>query len=190
MSRYHSVVRSAAVTVSHRWGHGGREECDDVTQEIYMKLCAGGGRALLALTDVQTDAVAGYLRVLAINVGHDYFRAKTAQRRGAAKTQSISDMQSEVSAPCQDMQRRLTMRKLDEVLQNQTQGENGQRDRAVFRLHYRDGMTAKEIAGLPGMDLTVKGVEAVIHRLTNRIQAQLGVQGISRGSRINEAGGG
>ncbi len=39
------------------------------------------------------------------------------------------------------------------------------RDRQIFGLYFLQGMTAREIAELPDIGLTVKGVEAVIHRL-------------------------
>ena len=37
-------------------------------------------------------------------------------------------------------------------------------------LHYLRGMTAKEIAALPCMELTIKGVESVLMRLKRVIQ--------------------
>jgi RNA polymerase sigma-70 factor (ECF subfamily) len=190
VSRYHSIVRFAAFTVARRWGQGAQAECDDLVQEIYLKLCANGCRALLALCDIQAEALQGYLKVIAVNAAHDYFRARAAQRRGASATEPISEHHEAVLGTNEDMEERLTIRKIDDVLDRQTQLPNGQRDRAVFRLYYWQGMTAKEIAGLTGLGLTIKGVEAVLHRLTGRIQEALGpAQGIPRGSRQKEVGG-
>jgi RNA polymerase sigma-70 factor (ECF subfamily) len=48
------------------------------------------------------------------------------------------------------------------------------RDRTIFWLYYRQGFSAREIAELPGLGLTQKGVESCIHRLTNMLRAESG----------------
>jgi DNA-directed RNA polymerase specialized sigma24 family protein len=48
-----------------------------------------------------------------------------------------------------------------------------ERDCQIFGLHYLAGMTTKEIAAIPGMGLTVKGVESVLVRLKRFIQENL-----------------
>ena len=40
------------------------------------------------------------------------------------------------------------------------------RDRAIFWLYYRHGFTAVEIAALPAVHLSHKGVESVLRRIT------------------------
>jgi DNA-directed RNA polymerase specialized sigma24 family protein len=44
------------------------------------------------------------------------------------------------------------------------------RDRQIFWLYYRQGMSAKEIAAIPSLDLGIKGVESVIGRLNELIR--------------------
>jgi RNA polymerase sigma factor (sigma-70 family) len=191
INRYHPVILSAANTVARRWHQVHLGESDDLTQEIYLKLCANGARGLSALREVQTEAIPSYLKVIAINAAHDYLRAKATQRRGGLITEQISAHHDILSAGGENLERRLTLQKIDQVLETETHLEKGERDRMVFRLHYRQGMTAKEIAALPSIQLTTKGVEAVIYRLTNRISEQFAVQqGNPRGSRLNEVGGG
>jgi RNA polymerase sigma-70 factor, ECF subfamily len=55
--------------------------------------------------------------------------------------------------------------------------ETLERDRIVFWLYYRQGYTAGEIAGLPAVALTVKGVESLLYRLTAALRAQLNPPG-------------
>jgi RNA polymerase sigma-70 factor (ECF subfamily) len=45
-----------------------------------------------------------------------------------------------------------------------------ERDKVVFLLYYRQGLTAKKIAGIPGIELSEKGVESCLHRLTERVR--------------------
>jgi RNA polymerase sigma-70 factor, ECF subfamily len=191
ISRYDRLIRGTAAVVARRWGHGSVQEHEDLTQEIYLKLCAKGARILLSLRGRQNEAIFSYLKIIATNTAHDYFRSKVSQRRGEKLTEQMSEKHERHSIARDDVERQLIFQEIDKILETQTQLENGARDRAVFRLYYRHGMTAKEIAGLPRIDLTIKGVEAVIHRLTARIQERFAaVQEIPPRSRLNEAGGG
>jgi RNA polymerase sigma-70 factor, ECF subfamily len=51
--------------------------------------------------------------------------------------------------------------------------ETKDRDRTIFWLYYRQGMTAKEITGLPGIGLSLKGVESALHRLVKLVRDHL-----------------
>ena len=48
-----------------------------------------------------------------------------------------------------------------------------ERDRAIFWLYYRQGLTAEEIAGLPAVTLSAKGVESVLRRVAQWLRIQL-----------------
>jgi RNA polymerase sigma-70 factor (ECF subfamily) len=49
-----------------------------------------------------------------------------------------------------------------------------ERDRVMFWLYYRQGYTAEEIARLPAIGLTAKGVESALRRVTVWLRAQVG----------------
>ena len=44
------------------------------------------------------------------------------------------------------------------------------RDRNIFWLYYRQGYTARDIASIPNLGLTQKGVESCIYRLTQSVR--------------------
>lgn len=50
----------------------------------------------------------------------------------------------------------------------------------IFLLYYRQGLTASEIAALPSLDLTTKGVESVIARLTYMIRSHITHEGVGQ----------
>jgi RNA polymerase sigma factor (sigma-70 family) len=178
MRRYHAVLSAAATRVSNQWGKGSSDEIDDVMQEIYLGLCADRARILISFEETRAEAVFGYLKVVATNLAHDFFRKRSAAKRGARHTASL-DESGDVAARGDDFERQLTLAKVDEVLVTHTQTENGARDRTIFRLYYRHGMTALEIAELPGVGLSAKGVEGVLHRITKTIRQTLAqAQGI------------
>jgi RNA polymerase sigma factor (sigma-70 family) len=169
MRRYHAVITAAAARVSRHWGNGTSDEIDDVVQEIYLKLCADRGRILREFRSSQPDAIFGFLKVVATNTARDFYRQKTADKRGAAQTETLTEVSDRVGW-LDDLDRRVTLAELQQLLFARTQNENGIRDRAIFQFYYRDGMTAAAIAQLPGVGLNPKGVEGVLHRLTRAIR--------------------
>ncbi len=169
MRRFHPVITSAAIRVSRRWGAGTSTEIDDVVQEVYLKLCLDRERILGTSQVTQQEAVFGYLKVVATNIAHDFFRRRGAAKRGLFQTTVLMDGKELVSLP-DDIERKLTLAELDRLLVTVTQTETGRRDRAIFNLYFKQGMTAQAIASLPGVSLTIKGVEAVLHRLTRTIR--------------------
>ena len=174
MRRYHAVLQAAAIRTSRNWGRGVPDEIDDILQEIYLRMCADGARVLSSFRDPRPDAVYGFLKVVATNAAHDFFRRRHAAKRGlglSASTEAVA----EIAAPDQDFEKQLSLAEIDRILLAQTdQKDNGPRDRAVFRLYYRYGMTAQAIAEVPGIGLTSKGVEGVLYRLTKSIRLALG----------------
>ena len=57
------------------------------------------------------------------------------------------------------------------------------RDRRIFWLHYRAGLTAVQISSFRTIELSAKGVESVILRLTRLIRDKFTDQSTSEGKR-------
>jgi len=169
MRRYHPVLTAAAIRVSNHWGTGSPDEIDDVVQEIYLKLCAGQARILTGFEETRPEAVFGYLKVVATNTARDYFRKRSATKRQVAQTLSLDEM-GDVAAPGNEIELQLTLAELHKLLLTHTQTETGERDRGIFVLYYRHGMTAQAISRLPGVGLGPKVVEGVLQRLTKAIR--------------------
>jgi RNA polymerase sigma-70 factor (ECF subfamily) len=62
---------------------------------------------------------------------------------------------------------RMLLRDVDDLLKQPPVVE---RDRQIFWLYYRQGMSAKEIAAISSLNLTIKGVESVIVRLNQFVR--------------------
>jgi DNA-directed RNA polymerase specialized sigma24 family protein len=68
---------------------------------------------------------------------------------------------------------RLQLEQIDKVLRQVTAGKDQQRKRAIFWLRHRQGLTAREIAAIPGIGLTTEGVESVLMRLAVMIRGHV-----------------
>lgn len=149
----------------------------DLTQDTYLKLCANDFRALRAFHFQHENALFGFLKVVAANVVEDYFRNRYSKKRGKGyEEQDFDEIGS--SAPLRssdNITRSLLMEDIKKCLQQQATEPNFARDYAIFWLYYRQGLTAKAIADLPSIQLTVKGVESTLCRLTKLVRNKLGV---------------
>jgi RNA polymerase sigma factor (sigma-70 family) len=184
--RYHHILHAAAARVAECWGRNSRQEVQDILQEIYLKLCDQNGAVLASFSDPREAAFFGFLKVIATNTALDYFRNKAARKRGASATGPL-DTTAEPPSAEPEPETRIAIQQLEELMMEQTRGVNEARDRSIFLFYYRYGFSAKAISALASVNLTEKGVEGVLHRITASIRNQLAsAQGKSRDSRLKE----
>jgi len=171
--RYHSLFVAAASRVSRRWGDQQAGEANDIVQEIYLRIYSDRDHILTGCRGATTPAIFAYLKVVAINAAHDYCRRRSARKRSSRNMVDLSEF-PEAGGFEGDLHQRLVLSDVDRLLAQSTSGVNGPRDRAIFRLYYNHGMTAQAISDLPGVALSAKGVEGVLHRLTRTIRREMG----------------
>jgi len=160
LRRFNPLIVATIVRTIGRYGfdHGGLS--DDLAQEVYLKFSANRARVLREFKPRYPGAVFGYLRVIAANVVHDHFKSK----RG--KHPDHSPLPHDVAGK-DELEWLLLLRDIDDLLKTPPTGE---RDRQIFWLYYRQGMSAKEIAAISSLNLTIKGVESVIVRLNQLVR--------------------
>jgi len=149
---------------------------DDLLQEVYLKISANHGALLQQFVAQEAEALYPYLKIVAVNQVTDYCRSKEAACRRASRTVSLQTEDTAIEAHAQTpaaIERNMLFDDIDRILEKQVRGPSAKRDRSVFWLYHRQGLTAKEIASIPGMDLSVKGVETLIHRLRHAVRAEM-----------------
>jgi RNA polymerase sigma-70 factor (ECF subfamily) len=149
---------------------------DDLTQDTYVKICANNFKALRTFDFRHENALFGFLKVMAANVAEDYIRSSHSQKRGQGRDDEDFDQTGSAgpSSSPEPIERKILMNEIKKCLQEHSADPNFARDYAIFWLYYRQGLTAKEIADLPSIGLTVKGVESTLLRLTRMLRDKLG----------------
>jgi RNA polymerase sigma-70 factor, ECF subfamily len=176
--RFHRLIAGVAIRTARGWGETSPQLIDELVQETYLKLCADRASLLRSFDSQHPDAFCGYLKVLTTNLVHDHFRAQRTHKRGRGQFEVPIDEQEVVPAVTAidgvaSIERDVLLREIDDVLSSSLSGAEKKRDRIIFWLYHRCGLTAYAIAQLPSVSLTVKGVESVIHRLTRTVREQL-----------------
>ena len=148
---------------------------DDIVQEVFVKLCEQERRILREFKPKGDDSFLALLRVITASVANDYFRRQYSEKRGGKVVTMLLDEEpsSMVAAHNdQDAQRAVLFNELDRKLRSAS-GATAERDRALFWLYYLQGLTADEIASLPGSELSAKGVESALRRVTAWLRKEL-----------------
>lgn len=176
--RFQPLIASVAIRVARKWGDTSPQIVDELVQDTYLKLCAERTHLLEKFKPRHKDAAYGYIKVFTANLVHDRFKSSRAQKRGGrADTGSVDCDLATKGVPTQPileaLERKILLEKVAHCLEKVSSGQKAERDRQIFWLYYRVGLTASAIASLPTVGLGTKGVESIILRLTRAIRQEL-----------------
>jgi RNA polymerase sigma-70 factor, ECF subfamily len=175
--RFRPVIAGTVMRTARRFGENAPQLIDDLVQDTYLKICANRCRILREFHPETADAIFGLLKTVAFSVAQDYFRGGLAAKRGAGRHDAPLDSYAESAVAGREglpqVEREILIRQIGEHLAAAAEPATRERDRQIFWLYYRHGMTTRAIAGIPGIGLTQKGVESAIQRLTNHVRTRL-----------------
>ena len=161
--RTQPLIASVIINTIRRWQQPTPSLVDDLIQDTFLKLFANDRKALRGIRNEHENNIFGYLRVVASNVVIDHFR----QLKNQVEQVELTDT---ALPPPPDGMDRIEFERMKEQIQGRLEklasSPTYERDVAIFWFYYEQGYTAKEISLLPNVGLTVKGVEAVLQRLT------------------------
>ena len=162
--RFSRSIALSALRVGRVWGETSPAVIDDIVQDVFVKFCDDDRRILREFVPRHPESFPAFIKVVSAAAANDYFRKRnTTKRGGGVKEGEISELHGGAVQDSDWIERNLLLSEIDRLLE--TSGI-ASRDRMVFWFYYQQGMTAGSIASLPGISLSVKGVESVLHRLT------------------------
>lgn len=156
----------------------------DTMQEIYLRLLANDRNALKSFRGDNEFRLLAYLAIIVKNVITDLTRKELTKKRAAnmvSLDESLTGKQTNLTiadtlpasnevSPDYILIENLTPNNLKKLLSKVLSGANIKRDAMIFQLHVLDGLTSKEIASLPALNMTEVGVMAVIHRTKEKLR--------------------
>ena len=172
--RFTRPISLSALRVARLWGESSAAVIDDIVQDVFLKFCEDDRRVLREFVPRHADSFVAFVKVVSAAAANDYFRKRnTSKRGGGLKEEPLSDYHAGAFQDSEWIERNLLLKQIDHFLETAGRDEVGRRDRIVFWLYYQQGMTASAIADLPGISLSVKGVESVLHRMTSLIRSHV-----------------
>ena len=184
--RYNRIIAITVARVARHWGETSPDAVDDVVQEAYLKLCADRARVLREFRFNHSNAIFAFLKVVAANVAHDYFkRIGNVTHGGGQAPEPLEEgldpaVGSAGPRELMPAERAVLLEEVDACLRALLPPETRDRDHRIFWLHCRHGLTAGEISLLP-LGLSIKGVESTLRRAVALVRRCL-VDGMGRGA--------
>jgi RNA polymerase sigma-70 factor (ECF subfamily) len=178
VSRVGKPISLTVMRMVSLWGDPSRSLVEDLIQATYLKLWEDGCRLLRDFAIQYPDATLGYIKKIAANATRDYFKHRHSQSSGGDKPHvSTNDIDLEAGKEVNGSQERIAfgvfLNEIDEHLKRGFAGPEQERDRMIFWLYFRQGMSTKEISSMPAIGLSAKGVGSVIERLKHCIREQI-----------------
>jgi RNA polymerase sigma-70 factor (ECF subfamily) len=186
--RFHRPISLSIIRTAYQWGEIPQQVVDDLVQDTYLKLCVNRCHQLLEFAEQHPDALLGYIKTIAVNIARDHFKSLHSQKRGSGEVFQIMEDADPKAVPSERggqlaMEREVLFKQIDECIETSLEGPDRARDRTIFWLYYQQGMTAKDIAALPTIDLSAKGVESVIVRVIRLLRERMVGMQIQIGSK-------
>jgi len=178
ISRVGKPIRLTIMRTVSLWSRPSQSLVEDLIQATYLKLWEGGRQLLREFAIQRPEAIVGYLKRTAANATHDHFKHGQSHTSGGGKPHvSTSEVDARAGKEIQGSQERIALgvflNEIDELLKRCLTGPDQERDRTIFWLYFRQGMTTKEIASLPTIGLSAKGVGSLIERLKHSVRDQI-----------------
>jgi RNA polymerase sigma-70 factor (ECF subfamily) len=188
VSRFHRPISLSVIRTAYQWGEIPQQIVDDLVQDTYLKLCTNKCCQLLEFATQHPDAIIGYVKTIAVNIAHDHFKSLYSKKRGSGEVNQIMEDTDPKAAPSEiggpeAMERGVLFKQIDECIETCLEGPDQDRDRTIFWLYYQQGMTAKDIAALPTIGLSAKGVESVLVRVIRLVRERMVGMHIQMGSK-------
>lgn len=177
LRRYQPLIASVVLkALRQRQKNPAASLVDDLVQDTYLKLCANNFAVLRTFQFRHENSLPAYLKITALNVVQDHYRNTFAEKRGGVQQpQELDGLPDGAGAydTSKQLHREISIQEIERCLLHADLGPHAARDRVVFLLYYRQGLTAAAIAQVPSIGLSLKGVESTLVRLTKHLRAAL-----------------
>ncbi len=166
--RFQPLIAGVVARTATLWTTLTAELVDELVQNTCLTLCT---RRLREFQSYCYSEIRDFLKSVAYDVTMDYFKEQPTFKR-SIKTLRASDLdgplQTEATKglPPNDA----LVHEIEEFINRIISGE---RDKLVFLLYYRQRFSARLIAQIPGIRLSINGVESCVSRLTSLLRDQI-----------------
>jgi RNA polymerase sigma factor (sigma-70 family) len=149
---------------------------EDWVQEVFTKLVQNEGRVIRSFRGTTGLSVDAFLGSIAVSVAADQLRSQRALCRKApiVPLDELQDLSASHAYSDAQVSALLEVIDVERALCVDEDSKNPERDLLIFKLHFVEGLQAKEIASIPALKLTTSGLQKVLNRVRNRlVQKQL-----------------
>ena len=154
-------------------GHSGKfvRYADDWLQEVFTKLVQNDGHVIRSFRGTTEMSINAFLATIAFSIVSDQLRFQQAVRRTALiiPLDELEDFNVSQAGTGVRISALLELIDVERALLADEKSKNPERDLLIFKLHFIEGRSAREMASIPALKLTTSGLEKVLDRVRNRL---------------------
>ncbi len=168
--RFDRDIKLVVARVCREWGINSQDTIRDLCQNAYVKLLANNCSVLARFKSQGPNSFRKFLKVITANMARDHLRSRIPDDDKTDDLEKAEQIQSSGYGNTKSVETAVLFKEMDDRLRQQGISE---KERTIFWLYTLQGFTSKELAALPWVGLSSKGVESVIHRLRELLKEEL-----------------
>lgn len=179
--RFHRTIMTYVLRVMwNRFKKDSIDDACDLVQEVYLRLVRNDGRWLRSFKGQTDFSAKAFLSRIAMSVVSDHYRFQQAQKRQPAEIISIEDARHreqdtpgkavEINVPAV-----LSAIDVEKLIAAEADQKNAERNVLIFKLHFVDEFTVKEIAQFPGFGLKESAIDVILKNLRASLRERMGL---------------
>ena len=178
--RFHRQITTYVVrTVLMFRGKTDTDLVCDLVQDVHLRLLKNNGRGMSGFRGETDFSVLAFLGRTAMGVVSDHYRSQQAGKRRPAEIISIEEARrhraEEAEIPADlDVTSILSWIDVQRLIDSEPDRRNATRNVLIFKLHYVEGLTVREISHYPGFNLTEAAIEVILKNLRNELRRRMG----------------
>lgn len=177
--RFHRQIMTYVMrTIRRLNGKGDADLICDLVQDVYFRLLQNNGRVMSGFRGESDFSVFAFLGRTAMGVVSDFYRAQQADKRQTAEIISIEEARrrEKHASTTDDLEVSSILSWIDvrRLVESEPDRRNATRNVLIFKLHYIEGLTMREISQYPGFDLSESAVEKILKNLRAQLKKRLG----------------
>lgn len=176
--RFQPTIRTAIQRTAARRGAATPQFVEDMVQEVFVGLCDKDCKRLRRFVPREPDSIFRFLKIMSANLTRTQLRSEGRQKRwGGLRREEDEHLGLDSIVANYDRmsasERKVLQDEIDRALCRLIPHVLLKRDRIIFWLYFRQGFSARDIADVPAIGLSVKGVESSLHRSVGFVRQDL-----------------
>jgi DNA-directed RNA polymerase specialized sigma24 family protein len=134
------------------------DTADEWVQKVFAKLVENDGRVIRSFRAAAEGSVHAFLASIAVSIVADHRHLQEAPIPRGRK-----------GAPDSPISAMLDLIDVEKALKTDEDSRNYERNLLIFRLHFVEGLTARQIASIITLNLTISELEEALNRIKDRL---------------------
>jgi RNA polymerase sigma factor (sigma-70 family) len=172
VKHFHGHVMFCALRENNKSGTS-KNDVNELVQEVFLSLLSNDYKTLREFRGSTEAELNAYLSTIVYNISINLLRKEIAYKRKSISFNQLLDMSEQMIddlSPDKILEDKLLAQEVQELLKSVLTGNNVSRDAFIFYLNAVVGLSARDIAKMPSISLSITNVQTIIRRTKEKLR--------------------